>query len=136
MTFASLWSLYIPGTLLFTPCGITGEPSAVRLLSCSLYTCGNTSYWSLCVEGHDVQSGKEQIFQNMISINSYEGVKQVTDLDAYPLSLHPKYDETRQFLIRRGRKWRKFTPHPFCHLQYEGIAFHYNNYSYRKIGVS
>ena len=122
ITFDYVWGLFVPGTLLLTHCGRTGEPLAVRLISCNLVR-GYSTYWSLRCENVDVSDGAPGFADYMVSIQEFSGAEDVIDLSAFPMSYldAERHDELCASMTARGKRHWELAQH-WCHKDYDAIA--------------
>jgi hypothetical protein len=127
-TFELLWYIFIPKTLFYLPCPISGEPRVALLISSSLNTGGfGQKYWALKLEYTDASGSVEPgspVFGRTtinVSINEFKGTKKIINLSAYPFALHPDAERLEQRLIERGRKWALLDG--THHKRYDGIAY-------------
>ncbi|KAA1473223.1 P-loop containing nucleoside triphosphate hydrolase protein [Dentipellis sp. KUC8613] len=133
MTFSLIWSLLIPGSILYTRCEITQKPWAVRLTSISLIEHFEPPRWSLDCEYVNFEGSKPGLSRRTLSISHFTGVKRITDLVAYPLHLAPNHEKLVQELEERGRK--RWNLRDWCHKWYKGIAYTYNDKTVTKFSI-
>ncbi|KAJ6506201.1 P-loop containing nucleoside triphosphate hydrolase protein [Mycena vitilis] len=129
ITFDLAWAIFIPGDVVFSSCRTTGEPRVFRLrkmeTECHWFT--REIFWSLSCEyveafEHPSTTGQQfGLATYQIEIECFEGVKKITDLQAYPVLYHADGDDIRQNLTRRARKWVKLCG--VHHNQYNGLAW-------------
>jgi hypothetical protein len=129
ITFDLLWAILLPQSVIFTSCGTTSEPRAVRLREISQSTdpMSRAPYWSLACEYIDANENFAFLGQQfglatmMLKIQNFEGVVKIAELSAYPIEWHPSAGEVRSKLIRRGRKWVELSG--VHHKHYKGVAY-------------
>ena len=63
-------------------------------------------------------------------IEKYTGLKKITDLDVYPLSLAPNADEIREDALERGRKYSSLRG--ILHREYKGLVFEAGQHNVRQ----
>lgn len=127
------WALFVPRTVLYTPCPISAAPRAVRLVKAT-NSCGG---WAMDVEymeyhGHEPRFGLAPLSD--IGVPKFKGAMKITSLPVYPLKYHAEAEELAKTLIERGKKW--------CGLQgvylkyYNSVGFQFKGDEYIKLHVS
>ncbi|KAA1473222.1 P-loop containing nucleoside triphosphate hydrolase protein [Dentipellis sp. KUC8613] len=127
MSFNLIWSLLVPGSILYTRCETTGKPWAVRLTSISLTEGYGALHWALGCEYVNFERSEPGLSDRTLSIPYFTGVKRITDLAAYPLDLVPNHEKLIQELKERGRK--RWSLRDWCHKWYDGIAYYSKKFS-------
>ena len=128
ITFDLLWAIFLPQSVVFTSCHTTSEPRALRLQGISRCTgLFETPYWSLTCQYLEANEKFPSVGQQFrlasmtLEIPQFDGVVKIAELSAYPIDWHPRVDEVRAQLIRRGRKWIELTG--VHHKRYTGVAY-------------
>ena len=146
ITFELLWAIFTPKTILYTPCPVTGEPRAVRLIQAEQqpqqepkllwrfdveYVEYNSQYHSpnRALDTPKFGLAKLQIHD----IFRYKGALKITSLPCYPVEWCQNWDELRSRVLARGRKWTDFQG--VNHLQYDGLGYHKVKDGFVKISV-
>src|ERR1700761_9632618 len=112
ISFDLAWSLFVPRTLLYLKCPISGLPRAARLVSREIQTgFGGRRYWNLTCKYTDSygtpKDGGSSFGQATLNyeIAAFRGTVKITSLRAYPLRFHSNEKEVEEQLIERGRRW-------------------------------
>lgn len=124
ITFDFVWGVFVPGSVLLTHCGVTHEPLAVRLISCTLVR-GFTTYWNLRCENVDVSSGLPGRGDHSISIQQFSGAEDIVDLPAFPMAPYledARREELCAAMIARGRRHWELAQR-WCHKDYDAVAY-------------
>jgi hypothetical protein len=85
-------------------------------------------YTSMDDNGFDMET-KFGVIMDRFYIEKYTGLKPITDLDLYPLSLAPNADEIREDAMERGRKYLSLRG--LLHREYKGPVFDAGQYNVR-----
>jgi hypothetical protein len=127
-TFDLLWYIFIPRTLFYLPCPVSGEPRVAMLISSSLKTnVVGQKFWSLKLEYTDASGATESgspAFGRAslnVSITEFKGTKKIINLSTYPFALHPSTERLARQLIERGRNWALLDG--ARHKRYDGTAY-------------
>ena len=127
--FELLWTLYTPGTLMFSH-----DDGHDRL-----YETNDCEYWQ------DISGMKFTVRCDMIdwdgekfgkvtlseTMNKFKGTRQITTLPSYPLRFHPKADELFKKCIERGRRFQELAG-VNCK-DYKGTAIEFTRYSVQTV---
>ena len=136
ITFDLLRLIFLPQSVIFTLCETTSEPRAVRLRDISLATrfWTNNPYWELDCEYVDADNdSKLGLAAITLEISQFKGVEKITNLKAYPMDWHPNEDEVRAKILQRSRRW--LTLARVHHMEYHGIAYHWDSESEKMVKV-
>lgn len=126
ITFALLYAVLVPRSILVAQCAVTGEMRAFRLDSYIRTAIEGVPIYRLSCSSvdlvdkqaiNDVAIGRVQTF---IDLHAFRGTVKITSLDAYPVQYHPASESLRASLIERGRKWLSLCG--VHHKQYSGLA--------------
>ncbi|KAI0816925.1 P-loop containing nucleoside triphosphate hydrolase protein [Trametes gibbosa] len=135
ITFALLYAILIPSTVIITRCSTTGETRALELLSAAKEYSPRGEYYNLhCrgVEGAssaddgDEEGSQEKpapafgMDESWVSVQAFKGTRKINTLAAFPLEYHPDPQAIRERLVRRGRKWAVLNG--VRHVAYRGLA--------------
>ncbi|KAJ3543469.1 hypothetical protein NM688_g5851 [Phlebia brevispora] len=126
VTFDYAWGVFIPGSTIIAHCSITGEPLAVRLISCNLMNTPFERYWALSCDYVDSDgNGLPGLARTTIKISEFAGAEDIIDLPAFPMK--PYLDDTRRSelcasLTRRGRRYWELA-RTWCHKDYDAVAY-------------
>lgn len=114
MTYSFLWTIFEPGTLVFTQIG-----ESERVMRVQSYGYGHNTF---CVYNRYVEwSGKEfGMAEAASSICTYEGTRKITGLAVYPLIYHPDTLGAQKRCIDRAKEWEGFCKYSF--MSYKGGA--------------
>jgi len=134
ITLNWITGLFLPGDILFTHSGTTGDPLAVRLIKSPQYDCRSGSY-QLTTHLVSVQSKKPGLTKHVITIEGFDGAKRISDLAAYPFRYLEDPEEQRASLIKRGKKAWELLKHSWIHMNYNAIAYRWESDHYRKVFV-
>ncbi|EJF58309.1 P-loop containing nucleoside triphosphate hydrolase protein [Dichomitus squalens LYAD-421 SS1] len=158
VTYELLYGILVPGTILITRNGATGEPRAVRLLT---HTHNDERYALNCegIEAADPQKdtsrddesddGYEDQEQSSplqdksrafgtynitIYVRAFGGTHKINRLSVYPIQHHADPAGLRASLIKRGRKWASLNG--VYHVHYRGLAGRHVGDSYIRYNVT
>lgn len=133
ITFDLLWAIFFPGTVLITPCPVTGEARAWMQMGVAERGKGSHGdYYELECFGVEHALVREDntcvvnphppfgLGRARIHIPEFNGIKKISTLSATPMRYHPDQDSISQELVLRGRKWALFDGKH--HVAYRGIA--------------
>jgi hypothetical protein len=114
ITWKLLWALFKPNTLLFNYHKLT-EQNQVLLVRDTCYgeRMDKTRY--LFVQ-YDIIHNDGSTFGYAklgLEIEQYQGVRNITDLPAYPLSYHPHRDEIYGRAVEQGKAYAKMQAHSY-----------------------
>ncbi|KAL8898749.1 MAG: hypothetical protein Q9207_006549, partial [Kuettlingeria erythrocarpa] len=122
ITFNSLWMIFEPGDIMYTV--LNKRPVAARLATTSIVQGPQEDSYRLeC----DMVHGDGHMFgwsSARIDLPQFNGMTKITDLASFPLKYHPKADELRNQLIKRGRAYENLMG--FHHKMYKGIALYHD----------
>lgn len=103
ITFQHLWTLFAPNTLIFSR--QDNQDRAVRLQTSRYGVDRNNQpvFWLTCVyvDFDGQRFGTQKL---NISISNFEGTKRISNLVAFPLDLHDKYEQIKTRLVERGAR--------------------------------
>lgn len=144
ITFDLAWALFVPRTILYTACPVSGSPRAVRLIQAEKSSRpggpgGLQQFWRLDVEYMDYRpnaKGSDQFgLANLanLEIPKFNGAMKITSLPSYPLRFYPGVEELTSRLVSRGKKW--CTLQGVHHKYYDGTGFHFKDGKYIKLNV-
>ncbi|KAF7358510.1 p-loop containing nucleoside triphosphate hydrolase protein [Mycena venus] len=126
IAFGLIWAIFTPGEVIAASCETTGEPRAylLRKIRNGEHRCGPC--WDLTCDYIEAfnRPSSEQAFglaTHVIKIKCFEGVKQIAELEAYPIVFHSSTEQIREKLVQRGRAWVKLCGRH--HRQYTGLAW-------------
>jgi len=120
ITHKLAWANFVPRTILFTACPVSGTPRAVRFLQMHATLHG----WTLDVEyvEHNPNANRKEERYGLATINnialpSFQGAVKITSLPAYPMRFCLHEDELKKKFMERGKKWCSLqgTHHRFYH---------------------
>jgi hypothetical protein len=114
MTYSYLWTMFEPGTLVFTNVG--GNERVMRIQSYD-YGCNSFSVHNRFVEWTGHKFGMEN---HTSSIGSYDGTRKISALSVYPLIYHPDTLGIQKRCIARAKEWETFCKYSF--MSYKGGA--------------
>lgn len=144
ITFDLAWALFVPRTILYTACPVSGAPRAVRLIQAEKSSRpggsgGAQQFWRLDVEYMDYKAnstGSDRFglapLAN-IEVPKFNGAVKITTLPTYPMKYYPTEGELTARLIERGKKWCSLQG--VHHKYYNGTGFHYKDGKYVKLNV-
>ncbi|KAJ7140767.1 P-loop containing nucleoside triphosphate hydrolase protein [Mycena epipterygia] len=142
ITYDLLWAIFIPGDMIFARCKTTGEPRAFRLLNVQpdSHWLTHAIFWSLTceyVEASDqpLTTGEQfGLATYRIKIDHFDGVRRITELDAYPIKYHAHEVDILQKLTHRGQEWAKLRG--VHHRQYNGSAYKHSDEKSESVQVN
>lgn len=114
ITFRYLWALFKPGDLLL--CEHKGEEMIMKLQSSS-YESGGLGLFCKYVDwnGHSFGYATQPI-----NIQSFDGTKSITDLDAYPIQFNSEAGSIESRLAARGKRFEELQGYHYK--MYKGFA--------------
>ncbi|KAJ6526985.1 hypothetical protein DFH09DRAFT_935810, partial [Mycena vulgaris] len=128
ITFDLIWAIFVPDEIISAPCKTTGEPRAFRLkeIQKERHWLTHTVDWDLTCEymdaADDPLAGRQfGMATHQITIQDFDGIQKITDLEAYPFKYHLNAANIRHKLIHRGREWANLCG--VHHKQYNGLAY-------------
>ena len=118
VTFDYLWTLFKPGDVLL--CKMDDKDMMVKLQS-SEYS-ASTGYGDFHLASKYVDwSGFEFGYaSHTISIQPFQGTKPITQLEAYPATFNPHFEDIKHQLINRGKRFE--TLQGYHYKAYDGLA--------------
>jgi hypothetical protein len=118
ITFDEAWFIFEPGTIVYS--SKNDEPCAVRLSSGQYgeNACGR--FYQLACQHVDWDGEKFGYGNTILQLPEFSGTKPITQLMAYPLSFHPRHEEVKASLIKRGETFESFAGYHYK--AYQGIA--------------
>ncbi|KAF4469330.1 P-loop containing nucleoside triphosphate hydrolase [Fusarium albosuccineum] len=120
-----LWMAFKPGTLLYEKIANVETVARLRDISSTKDAQELVVNWVLMTE-YVFYNGQDMGYtERTISIGKYDGCKQLRELQAFPLDLHPDRERIRRDLVRRGEKCLSLLGRH--HRSYDGIAEFENN---------
>jgi hypothetical protein len=126
ITFALLYAILIPRSIMVARCAITGLPRLFRLMSWQRTGIEGRAMYQLTMESidlvdrpvtHSVVVGK---IQTVVFLKAVSGTVKIDSLDAYPLKFHPDEKGLCEAIMKRGKKWVSLIG--VHHKQFDGIA--------------
>jgi len=131
ITFSHLWALFAPGMEVYTK--IDGHDRIISLRESRYGANMSGEYFSLECRYIDCNGSEFGYVETSIEINSFHGVKKLTDLDAIPAHLHPHIEELVDRLQARGEKLEQLNG--FRHMSYSGFYTARSSRQVRKLHV-
>ncbi|TVY81240.1 ATPase family AAA domain-containing protein 3-B [Lachnellula suecica] len=117
MSFDYLWAIFSPGMEVYT--NIDGHDRILSLKNCSYGANMSGEFFSLECRYIDCDGSRFGYVETSIEINSFNGVKRLTDLDAIPSHLHPDIESLIRRLRARGERFELLNG--FHHMSYSGF---------------
>ncbi|KAI9814408.1 MAG: hypothetical protein M1827_003264 [Pycnora praestabilis] len=108
VTFSLTWMLFKPGDIVYTE--IDGQPCCYMIAKCERISCIGTNY-------NGTKFGKST---ENLKIYQFEGTRDITSLNVYPLKYHPQESKIKHQLIERGNRF--FALQGRHHMNYKGMA--------------
>lgn len=151
ITFALLWAILLPRTVLYTRCAVTGAPRAVRLVHAEQCSRGQATFWRVDAEyvEYNVEAFAERDgggsaelavappfgLANLASLEipSFKGAAKITSLPVYPVKWYRGWESLRSRLVERGRKWVGLQG--VHHRHYNATGYHYKDMKFVKLNV-
>ncbi|KAJ6020105.1 hypothetical protein N7522_000180 [Penicillium canescens] len=134
ITYDLLWALCKPGCHVYTTCIGTKEPRCVRFDAGEEMTQNDETWWNLeCrfIDYDGVKFGEAGIF---LRVAKFRGSRPIESLEAFPLRYHPRHEEVRKVLVKRGQKFRDLAGSHIRHCN--GSAFFMNKGKAIKVNVN
>ena len=131
ITYALLYAILIPGTILVSSNSATGEPCASKLSDVDS-TCGALVLNCIGLDAIDSPDGDadsggsgskgSQIgrVSRVLLLAEFRGVVKINTLPIYPISYHLDESGLKSALLARAQKWMSF--HGVHHVHYRGTA--------------
>lgn len=132
MSFEYLWAIFSPGMELYT--NIDGHDRIVLLRDSRYGANISGEYFSLEFRYIDCDGSSFGYVETSIEIDSFDGVKKLVDLDAFPSHLHPDVEGLVVQLHARGDSFEKLNG--FHHMSYSGFYTARSSRQVRKRHVS
>ncbi|CAA7269692.1 unnamed protein product [Cyclocybe aegerita] len=126
ITFALLYAILVPRSLMVARCSVTGLPRLFQLASWVRVALDGKPMYQLTLESvdlvdrpvtHSVVVGR---VQTTVYLKPFKGTGKIDALDAYPLKFHHDAEGLKEAVLRRGKKWVSLIG--MHHKQYDGIA--------------
>lgn len=117
MSYDYLWTIFKPGTLVFST--QSGQPRVYKLNSYQ-YTCGQSPGLGLSVNYVDYDGDDFGMRPSCLTIPMFNGATPIAGLNAYPLVMHPDQAGIIKLLVERGRRWESHAGQNFR--EYKGVA--------------
>ncbi|KAL2812908.1 P-loop containing nucleoside triphosphate hydrolase protein [Aspergillus cavernicola] len=124
ITYDLIWALFKPGSHVFTTCLGTQEPRCVIFDAGEEITQNNKTWFNLeCrfLDYDGVKFGEAGIF---LRVPKFRGSQPIETLEAFPLGQHPRHQQLRKDLVKRGQKFRDLAGSHIRHCK--GSAFFMN----------
>lgn len=125
ITFDLIWAIFLPSMIVFTLCPTTAEPRAYRLRDIPRLVCNSRTQqrmWNLSCEYVDATTDFGLTFVNTtLEIQAFDGVVKITDLSAFPIARHGKYQQVQEKLLERAKRWVQLNG--IHHVHYDGLAY-------------
>lgn len=120
ITFDYLWTIFPPGTKIFT--NIDAQDRIFVAVSGSLGydDCGERSFQIQC-QYMDSDGTKFERKASTQNIREFKGVKEITKLEVFPAHLHPDPKGLLEKLHKRGQRFEELNG--FHHMSYSGFYF-------------
>ena len=118
MTFDYLWTLFKPGDVLL--CKMDGKDMMVKLQSSGYSTSAGRKSFYLASKYVDWGGFMFGYASHTISIHPFQGTKPVTQLEAYPATFNPHFEDIKHQLINRGKRFE--TLQGYHYKAYDGLA--------------
>lgn len=134
ITYDLLWALFKPGCQVYTTCIGTKEPRCVIFDAGEERTHDGETWFNLeCrfLDYDGVKFGEAGIFHR---VRKFRGSKPIETLEAFPLCHHPKHQQIKDDLVKRGQKFRDLAGSHVGHC--EGSAFFMNKGKPIKVNIN
>ncbi|KAI5863276.1 P-loop containing nucleoside triphosphate hydrolase protein [Durotheca rogersii] len=117
VTYDHLWTIFKPGIDIYT---CEDGYDHIYRLSRTISDESGFNRFQLVVSEVDYNGNAFGFRTKHISLDSFLGTKKVQDLDAFPASYHPRLDEVKKTLKRRGEMFRHIHLKPYYYGAYKG----------------
>ncbi|KFY51030.1 hypothetical protein V496_08991 [Pseudogymnoascus sp. VKM F-4515 (FW-2607)] len=117
ISFDYLWTIFSPGMEVYTK--IDGHDRIVLLRDSRYGANMSGEYFSLEFRYIDCDGLRFGYVETSLEINSFDGVKKLVDLDAFPSHIHPDVEGLVRQLYARGNKLTQLNG--FHHMSYSGF---------------
>lgn len=117
INFDYLWTIFSPGMEVYTK--IDGHDRIILLRDSRYGANMSGEYFSLECRYIDCDGSRFGYVETSLEINSFDGVKKLVDLDAFPSHLHPDVEGLVGRLHTRGDKLEQLNG--FNHMSYSGF---------------
>ena len=118
MTFDYLWTLFKPGDILL--CKMDGKDMMVKLQSSECNALAGSGGFYLTSKYVDWSGFEFGYASHTISIRPFQGTKPITQLEAYPATFNPHFEDIKRQLINRGKRFE--TLQGYHYKAYNGLA--------------
>ncbi|KAL2840807.1 P-loop containing nucleoside triphosphate hydrolase protein [Aspergillus pseudoustus] len=135
ITYDLLWALFKPGSHVFTTCFNTKEPRCVIFDAGEEVTHNDETWFNLeCrfLDYDGVKFGEAGIF---LRVPKFRGSKLIETLEAFPLCHHPRHQDVREDLVKRGQKFRDLAGSHIRHCN-NGSAFFISKGKVIKVNIN
>ncbi|KAJ3837895.1 P-loop containing nucleoside triphosphate hydrolase protein [Lentinula raphanica] len=127
ITSKLLYSILVPRSLFVARCAITGHYRLFKLISYNYVMIdGKPRCIRLDLENIDLVDrpvsqtvGVDKV-RTVIALSGFDGTAKIQDLDVYPLIFHPNYEQLRDFILVRAKKWVNLIG--IHHKEFDGVA--------------
>ncbi|RXW14746.1 hypothetical protein EST38_g11108 [Candolleomyces aberdarensis] len=115
ITFDLLWTLFCPGSLLYSYDEYTDQGRILKAQTYEIMKDMETGQWYAFIRSHMVAHDGRTFGLAIVTHKIYEfdGTRKLQDLGVYPLKYHPKEVELRSKAITRGHKFVNMLDHAF-----------------------
>ena len=117
ISYEHLWTIFKPGSLAFTR--MLGKPRAFKIRGC-WYETDNAPTLAVRVQYIDYDGEKFGTCKTIVRIPKYSGNMRCADLNIVPFEYHPSYEQLREQLLARGRRFKELAGQHFMY--YSGVA--------------
>ncbi|KAI1075434.1 P-loop containing nucleoside triphosphate hydrolase protein [Whalleya microplaca] len=121
ITYDYLWTIFRPGIDIYTS-DVDGYDRIFKLQSANYGGSYSGQYFQLFVNEIDCDGRGFGYQSSVVFIPSFSGTKRIKELDAFPASCHPRLEEIKEALTKRGRIFRDTQLKPYHYATYKGMA--------------
>jgi hypothetical protein len=119
VTYEHLWTIFQPGAIMYSSTH-NGTHGAFRLRSGQYVKTQCGKAYSIVCEAIDFDGDSFGVSTQNIFLFEFSGTCPILGLKAFPLSFHPKEDQVRELLIKRGKKFEQLAGSYYK--EYNGFA--------------
>ncbi|KAI9862802.1 MAG: hypothetical protein M1824_000932 [Vezdaea acicularis] len=117
-SFGVVWMLFKPGDLVFTE--KDGQPCAYMIQKCESVSTFFGKYWQLTCAATNYNGTRIGRATETLTVRSFEGTRDITSLNVFPLKYHPKEAQIKHQLLERGKRFVAMQGTHY--MSYKGLA--------------
>ncbi|KAI9699023.1 MAG: hypothetical protein M1836_003212 [Candelina mexicana] len=116
--FSLVWMLFKPGDIVYTE--KDGQPCCYMIAKCDVSRNFFGKSWHLTCIGTNYDGSKFGKTSEVLKIPQFEGTRDITSLNVFPLRFHSQESQVKARLLERGNRF--FAMRGCQHMSYKGMA--------------